>query len=827
MASNNSSKETKQPPETKGWLYKWTNYIKGYQKRWFVLANGLLSYYRNQAEMAHTCRGTISLHGAHIHTEDSCNFIVSNGGGTQTFHLRACSEVERQRWVTALELAKAKAIQRMESEDDESILMGPNGPMGCEIMQDLDGEMVHEIDKVEITNVVKLLGSKLEDLQTCHDLIVKHGLALQRSLGELEINQDQQRPGSVNSQNSDHQHMDHNAKVKAVNERATLFKITSNAMINASAEFLDLSQGHGRRWQKLLSNEREIRQRLEDTVEQLAKQHLHLENMVKKEIVEHDVMLEDGNSSQANNTGSIGVNRAKSPTSGTTSDDEDLFEDARDDNEIYFHIPVPPTHRRTSSEESQNFNQSESSSRDHDDMTESEDDGNQTYNVVQRKTNNGSEASQSPVKNNGAGLSGVSPSVGAELAGEAGSKGSVKVRRSRIPDKPNISFSLWSIMKNCIGKDLSRIPVPVNFSEPLSMIQRITEDFEYSEILDKAAQCQDDCEQLAYVAAFTVSAFSSTAIRTGKPFNPLLGETFELDRAEDRGFKLITEQVSHHPPMLAQHCENIDGNWKAWQEFTMRSKFKGKYLEVEPLGISHLLFPASGNHYTWRKVKTIVHNIVIGKLWIDQVGEMEVINHRTGDKCHLKYEPYSYFAGVAKKVHGTVMNKDEKVEWVLNGTWDVKLEGAKVIGESKGKGRSTSLEVGSSRLLWKVQLPDPESEKYYNFSKFACELNEFEPATAPTDSRLRPDQRLMENGRWDEANTEKVRLEEKQRTVRKKRENEAETAALNGENYTGYQPTWFKKVEDEQNGGKLIYVYSGGYWESKENQAWNACPNIY
>ena len=90
--------EKKETPETKGWLYKWTNYIKvlfktvlhtecvaqGYQKRWFVLQNGLLSYYRNQAEMAHTCRGTISLHGAVIHTENqSCNFIVSNGGGTQ------------------------------------------------------------------------------------------------------------------------------------------------------------------------------------------------------------------------------------------------------------------------------------------------------------------------------------------------------------------------------------------------------------------------------------------------------------------------------------------------------------------------------------------------------------------------------------------------------------------------------------------------------------------------------------------------------------------------------------------------------------------------
>lgn len=41
--------------------------------------------------------------------------------------------------------------------------------------------------------------------------------------------------------------------------------------------------------------------------------------------------------------------------------------------------------------------------------------------------------------------------------------------------------------------------------------------------------------------------------------------------------------------MVAQHCESIDGSWKCWQEFTMRSKFKGKYLEVEPLGIAHLV----------------------------------------------------------------------------------------------------------------------------------------------------------------------------------------------------------------------------------------------
>lgn len=64
---------------------------------------------RNQAEMSHTCRGNISLLGALIHSVDSCTFVISNGG-TQTFHIRAHDEVERQSWVTALELAKAKAM---------------------------------------------------------------------------------------------------------------------------------------------------------------------------------------------------------------------------------------------------------------------------------------------------------------------------------------------------------------------------------------------------------------------------------------------------------------------------------------------------------------------------------------------------------------------------------------------------------------------------------------------------------------------------------------------------------------------------------------------
>lgn len=79
--------------------------------------------------MAHTCRGTINLSTAHIDTEDSCNIVLSNGG--RTYHLKANSEVERQRWVTALELAKAKAIRMRNNQSGTA----PQGQPGLLVTQ--------------------------------------------------------------------------------------------------------------------------------------------------------------------------------------------------------------------------------------------------------------------------------------------------------------------------------------------------------------------------------------------------------------------------------------------------------------------------------------------------------------------------------------------------------------------------------------------------------------------------------------------------------------------------------------------------------------------
>ncbi|KAM7419505.1 hypothetical protein PAMA_016563 [Pampus argenteus] len=746
----------------KGWLFKWTNYIKGYQRRWFVLSNGLLSYYRTQAEMGHTCRGTINLATANIAVEDSCNFVISNGGA-QTYHLKASTEIERQRWITALELAKAKAV-RMQAESDDS---GDD----CPAVPPTPGQSGGRNSEVQST--LRTLSSKVEDLTTCNDLIVKHGSALQRSLSELE---------------GIHVAGDMGEKIRQVTERATLFRITSNAMINACRDFLFLAQSHSKRWQKALQVEREQRIRLEETLEQLAKQHNHLERAFRGATV-----LPSSFSNPA--LGNKGSGSGKGDASD--EDDENEFFDAMEDPAEFITVPADPKYHRRSGSNVSGL----SSETGMDD---------QSVNFDELSLASNPESPQ-PLE--------------LEPVGQ---------RRTRIADKPNYYLNLWSIMKNCIGKELSKIPMPVNFNEPLSMLQRLSEDLEYYELLDKAAKCQSSLEQMCYVAAFTVSSYSTTVHRTGKPFNPLLGETFELDRLRECGYRSLCEQVSHHPPAAAHHAISEKG-WSLRQEITLASKFRGKYLSIMPLGSIQCIFDKSNNHYSWKKVTTTVHNIIVGKLWIDQSGEIDVVNHRTGDRCHLKFAPYSYFSrDVPRKVTGVVTDKDGKAHYVLSGTWDEKMEFSRVMQSSKGENgtegkQRTVYQTLKAKEIWKKN-PLPEgAENMYYFSSLALTLNEPEEGVAPTDSRRRPDQRLMEEGRWDEANAEKQRLEEKQRTTRREREREAVKAAGSpeeGAHQDNHQALWFEKIDDSVS-GETLHVYKGGYWETKDSGSWDICPDIF
>ncbi|XP_051979637.1 oxysterol-binding protein-related protein 1 isoform X2 [Xyrauchen texanus] len=422
----------------------------------------------------------------------------------------------------------------------------------------------------------------------------------------------------------------------------------------------------------------------------------------------------------------------------------------------------------------------------------------------------------------------------------------LKKHRTSLP-APMFSrndFSIWSILRKCIGMELSKITMPVIFNEPLSFLQRLTEYMEHTYLIHQANTTEDSIERMKCVAAFAVSAVASQWERTGKPFNPLLGETYELVR-EDLGFRLISEQVSHHPPISAFHAEGLQKDFVFHGSIYPKLKFWGKSVEAEPKGIITLELPKHNEAYTWTNPTCCVHNIIVGQLWIEQYGNMEIINHRTGEKCCLNFKPCGLFGKELHKVEGYILDKSKKKVCVLYGKWtecmyvvnQVAFEAhrksdKKALEEKKSSKLATvadseettqqagnSLEViPGSQLLWRI-IPRPaNSTQMYSFTTFAMQLNELgkeiEEVIPKTDSRLRPDIRAMENGDIDLASEEKKRLEEKQRAVRKNHSKSDEE----------WKTRWFHQGPNPHNGSQdWLLASSNGYW----NRDYSQVPDIY
>ena len=228
-----------------GFLLKWTNYIKGYQKRWFILHNGILSYFRSPTEMQHTCRGAISLENAQIQGDEFNNFVVSNGTN-QTFHLRAANEPEKQRWMNALELAK-KAKQ-----SSSGGMGGGSGNYGNLFFSSMfnqnesdDDEDTIEAEKSELESMLHTMQEKLNELNLSQDFVQKHINALNKSLNEL--NNLQTKPEDLT--------------IKTINERSGICKIALIGLSTHCQEFIKLARLQARKMNKISELEKEQRMR--------------------------------------------------------------------------------------------------------------------------------------------------------------------------------------------------------------------------------------------------------------------------------------------------------------------------------------------------------------------------------------------------------------------------------------------------------------------------------------------------------------------------------------------------------------------------------------
>lgn len=416
-------------------------------------------------------------------------------------------------------------------------------------------------------------------------------------------------------------------------------------------------------------------------------------------------------------------------------------------------------------------------------------------------------------------------------------------RRTTVPPSTVPPPSLIGFLRKNVGKDFSTISMPVSANEPLSLLQRVSEQLEYSSLLDAAASSsRTSPERLLYICAFAVSSFSSSRVKERairKPFNPMLGETFELVR-EDRGFRFIAEKVSHRPVRMA--CQAESENWTFTQAPMPTQKFWGKSAELITEGRARVILYSTGERFSWAPATSFLRNIIAGEKYVEPVGTMTVSNETTGEQAVVTFKSKGMFSGRSEDV--TVHAFDPhggQLSPVLVGKWTSSL----------AFHADPHLSMDDNTKVWTANELVPDAGKRYGFTTFAASLNEItrveSQKVAPTDSRFRPDQRHLEEGDLDKAEDIKAKLEEAQRRRRKIME----------EIRREWVPRWFEKRrgkggerEREGEGGgsgkgdrdggergggsgfeeEEIWVAKTGkdsYWECRARGDWGGCEPIF
>ena len=194
-----------------------------------------------------------------------------------------------------------------------------------------------------------------------------------------------------------------------------------------------------------------------------------------------------------------------------------------------------------------------------------------------------------------------------------------RARERCPPPQPlNQSFSIWDLLRKNMGKDLSRISMPANINQPLSLLQRTVEDFEYLDLLYEAIDCDCDCDatlassvdeknekktkktestnRVALLATFAASSYASWYGRAQKPFASTLGETYDWT-SPDKRVRVVCECVVYDPPVAAFHAFGTTPRGTPFLvhgEGMGTSKFYGRYVQVKQVCTSSCRARVSG-----------------------------------------------------------------------------------------------------------------------------------------------------------------------------------------------------------------------------------------
>lgn len=226
------------------------------------------------------------------------------------------------------------------------------------------------------------------------------------------------------------------------------------------------------------------------------------------------------------------------------------------------------------------------------------------------------------------------------------------------------------------GSDLSRITLPTFILEKKSMLERITNQLQFPDILLEAHDEKDELERFIKVCAWYLAGWHISPKAVKKPLNPVLGEHFtaywNLPNKQQAFY--IAEQTSHHPPesayfyMIPESSIRVDG------VCIPKSRFLGNSSAAMMDGLSVLQFldikdsTGKPEKYTLSQPNIYARGILFGKMRIEMGDHMIIKGPKyTAD---IEFKTKGFISGTYDTIEGVIKGIDGKDYFEISGKWN-------------------------------------------------------------------------------------------------------------------------------------------------------------
>lgn len=202
------------------------------------------------------------------------------------------------------------------------------------------------------------------------------------------------------------------------------------------------------------------------------------------------------------------------------------------------------------------------------------------------------------------------------------------------------------------------LSLPIRVFEERSMLERYCDWWIHSpNLLKIAGKSKDPLESLKYVICFSLSSlhFSTSQL---KPFNPLLGETFQGEF--DDGTKIYLEHTSHHPCVSNFYIKDFDNDYSISGYFDMQPEGTMKMLLTNYVYLLHkgktsVFLKGTNRRIDYQVPKLHFGGIVIGDRITFWEGYMKFEDRSAGLKAIVQFKPKN--KGF-HEIHGEIFKHD-------------------------------------------------------------------------------------------------------------------------------------------------------------------------